>query len=233
MANRGFVAVAAAIGFASAVVGLVQAFSFSHLRRIECQYIPEATVGHSRALLPCLREIQQSVDEVVLIDWVTYVGESRTNAYGERVAIPFERRATDEAVSFHFDYLTLSTEVGAVVEDTGNADQAFREIDRAFAGDGVSVQNLDFLSDGGFVLTIYTGGGAGTSPLTIVELNRFDGWSGMVDQATGPMQVTLLAGDSRHYRLSPAPVTDDLAKQVRCAQREWPEILKFIACPFL
>lgn len=235
MANRTFVTLAAVVGFASAVVGLAQAFSFTHLRRIECHHSDPALGQRdvSGAMLPCLRDIQDSVDGTVLLDWETYVAEDRTNQYGELVGIPFDREVEDGSVSFQFDYASVALEAATTVGDTQNSEEAFSKIDHLLSSDGYSVREAYFLSDNGIALTIYTNGGAGSNPFSVVELGRWGGADSIVDQATGPFQVTLLTGDARHYRLSPAPVTDDLAREVRCARREWPDWMKFFVCPFV
>lgn len=150
MANRTFVTLAAVVGFASAVVGLAQAFSFTHLRRIEC-HRSDPALGQrdvSGAMLPCLRDIQDSVDrETVLLDWETYVRRGPYKPVQQTLGIPFDREVEDGSVSFQFDYASVALEAATTVGDTQNSEEAFSKIDHLLSSDGYSVREAYFLSD--------------------------------------------------------------------------------------
>lgn len=220
------VTLAAVVGFISAAVGLIQVFSFHQLPVVVCHHYPnDAGEDTSSTMLPCLRDLQNNVDETVLLDWATYTGDNFVNEFNVPMGKPFGRQRDGESLTFGFDYCTFAWELGSRCDRVSHD-----QITEVFS-DGTISADASGLSDNGFAVEIF-GDRAGISPLTNVQWEAQVELAPTLDIASGPFRVTRLSGHSRTYRLSPAPMTDVLERQVRCARRDWPPIAKFLLCPF-
>lgn len=222
--------IAGAIGLFSAVVGLVQAFSFEHLDTVTCHYIQPGDADND--MLACVRDIPENAGNVVMLDWQTYVGEPHPRSEPEWPRRrPFSRHEEESFIDWYFsgcdDFALELNRTCAVLDTAQNAwvddPQVKAMVEAQFSTSGAPLPNFP---DNGMSIRI-SGNGQTTNPFSSFETT--EGW----DVAHGPYQVSRRPGDgSVTYSLSPAPMTDSLSAQVRCAERDWPDWMKFLACPF-
>lgn len=225
-------AIAGVVGFLSAAIALVQAFNFTHLDRIEC-----STLGDRGRMMNCVYDLNSHIGEVVMLDWQTHVGDplpgSNENWQRRR---PFERRTEDDWVGWQLEPCTFATEIGRECAFTGDQynsgmataywEQTARRLEARFSDGALRWEDMPF-PDNGLSVRI-RGHGQVANPYSSFEIET-EGY----DIARGPYQISMSNRDANFVLwLSPAPMTDTLPAQVRCAERDWPQILKFFACPF-
>ena len=217
------------VGFLSAI----QAFSFEHLDRVECHYYADES-----NMMDCLRDLNSHVGEVVVLDWDTYVGSEIPSSNPEwKRRRPFERRIEQNYVGWHFEGCTFAQEINRSctvkcnmttgVCTNNDWESTTRILDAKFSRGRTTWADLP-LPDNGLSVRIQ-GNGQSANPYSSFEIET-EG----LDIAQGPFQISMSNRDANFILwLSPAPMTDSLASQVRCARRDWPYLLKFFVCPFV
>ncbi|MCI0627704.1 MAG: hypothetical protein L0387_39645 [Acidobacteria bacterium] len=211
---RRLATLAAVVGFISAALGLYQAFAMDHLAQIAGYY--ECRGGGETNLFEFLRDLDDHAGEVVMLQL-------------QMCAFGFNRHVTEGSVVRRFEGETFLEAVG--IEPSGfgwkqgDWDRVTPIIEDKLSGGNVTL--LDVSWDNGIGLVV-VGAGQTSNPYSSVTLG-----SEGSDQASGPFQISKQnTGESFTFVLSPAPVTDRLAAQVRCARRVWPKLVRFAVCPF-
>ena len=217
------VAVMGLVGFASATIGLVLAFSFTHLSKVE---------GRPNSVFEFLFDLNANIGKVVLLDFHMPIGQKL--GYQNRNQ-PFSRIEEGGSVAWHFDECELAKEVNrqCAFSDWNEADKehweaTVRMLENKFSDGRVSWNKLKSVIPDNGVTVILRGTGQDVNPFSSFEI----GTEG-ADIAFGPCQISKSNRDA-NFRiwLSPAPFTSELTAQVRCAQYDWPYALKFLLCPF-
>ncbi len=169
----------------------------------------------------------------MLLNWQTYAGEDIPSSNSEwRRRYPFERRTENDYVGWQFDSSTFEAELERADlnqhgSSQGDWEAKTRVIENQFPIRGTSWSDLNSIVDNGMGVRI-RGTGQTANPFSSFEIET-EGH----DIAQGPNQISISNRDAHEvYWLSPAPMTDRLAAQVRCAERSWPTALKFFVCPF-
>jgi hypothetical protein len=208
------------VGFASAAVGLVQAFSFEHLERVKCSEV-EA--------LECLAGIANHKESIILLNWdmLAYDGRANPDMLGYVTLGPFKRKEQGELVAWIFHDLEFVRGLGMSVDDWTRAsthDRVRRIIEQRLSRNGTRLEDTQMPNNGIVLSFVWK---AGANPFMIMDNVEGN------DVFRGPFQITYISNDlSDHYTLTPAPMTDSLGKQVRCANRDWTPLAKFFLCPF-
>lgn len=217
--------IVAVVGFVSATVGLIQAFSFDHLATVECHHFGPR--DNDSDMLDCLHDLEANAENVVMLDWHTYAGAELPQSSPEwRRRFPFERRVEDDYVGWQFEGLTFASEINRACAERCDWD-ALGPIEQHFSNRGTSFSDIDSIGDNGMGVRI-RGSGQSVNPFSSFEIETEGS-----DIAQGPYQISMSNRDAHEvFWLSPAPMTDRLAAQVRCAERDWPAALKFFVCPF-
>lgn len=228
-------AISGIVGFVSTTVGLVQAFSFTHLEKVECHYSDPS--DNDSDMMECLHDLNARVGQVVLLDWQTYVGQKIIGYQpGYERQRPFERRTGDGFVGWQFEGCTFTAEINRECAFTGDQydsgmataywSETARMLEARFSNGRISWDKMPF-PDNGLSVRI-RGNGQSVNPYSNFEENT-EG----ADIAQGPYQISMSNRDANFILwLSPAPMTDSLASHVRCARRDWPQLVKFFVCPF-
>jgi hypothetical protein len=213
--NKALGVIALIVGLVSAIIGLYQTFLFSHLPQVRARYACGG--GHDTNVMEFLRDLDVNSGQVVMLDF-------------NMCASDFNREVRGSAVTRFFDGETFLQAAG--VDTKRNWPRSEAEWDRATSviDDRLSVGVVsmrDISRDNGMRVTL-SGIGQTANPFSSLT----EGSEG-VDNASGPFQISIVSQyESFEYMISPAPVTDRLAAEVRCARRDWPAFAKALACPF-
>jgi hypothetical protein len=220
--------IVAAVGFISACVGLAQAFSFDHLQVIRCEY--DGPAMRSSNMAECVNQLTSNVAQVVDLRLSMYSADGGyENADYTR---PFARHELADAVQWTFTEDTFAHEVAGSTTHVDRGDLRILSYDTsAIAAHFPDYQRLkDQMAafPSGIILEVPTTRQT-ANPFSRVELVK-----GLPpDVLEGPFQISVRQVDETIVlTVSPAPMTDHLAAEVRCAKRDWPMWLKFLACPF-
>ena len=235
-------AVIGALGLFGTAVGLVGAFSFQQLQTVTCNIPQPPDRGN---IIDCLHDIRVSAGDVVLLDWTSYIGEPMPEGW-EPQRYPFLRRIDGASISWGFDLEAIAVEAcdrhpseyparrgqcGWIGSSEGyGATEAL--VAARYSAKGLSYRDIG-VPDNGLGVTI-VGGDQSVNPFSSFHSGVYrETWAGTLDRAEGPYQITLTSEDAfDSFRLSPAPMTDELARQIRCSRREWHALVRFIVCPF-
>jgi len=219
--------IAAIVGFAASIVGLIQAFSFNHIETVTCHYTSQQ--DEQSTVLECLRGLNANAGDVVMLDWQTYVGEIREPGWDEPYRLPFERRVSPDWVRWQFGASQFCEQLG-VSEQNCSGDDNFHGrvvpmLNERFSQNDTTWYDAGVLNNG-LSVTISLGIRGANPFSTVGQIEEYD-------VAQGPFQISFENSDNAgRLWLTPAPMTDALAQQVRCARRDWPGIIRFVVCPF-
>ena len=222
------------VGFISAIITLTQAYSFVHLPKVEGHYYHSDLDNNS--VFEFLFDVRANVGNVVMLDFQMYVGREIVGRGNERH--PFRRRTEGKSVGWYFHPCSFADEVGRQCAFTskeweGSARVYWREtanmLEEKFSNGRISWNELDAITPDNGLTVLIEGSGQNTNPFSSFEMN-----TEASDIASGPFQISMSNRDANFIlRLSPAPFTDGLSAQVRCAKRDWPYAVKFLLCPFV
>ncbi len=213
----------ALVGLVASLLGIWQVFSFEQLEPVACS---------EERLFECLQSSISNSGRTVLLNLKLPVS-SNEHPNG------FKRRLTEGWVGWHFDSCNFAERVGRRCTFTSEESEdgteqrewteTVRLIEGAFSDGTISWSQLKpQIPDNGLSIRILTDGQE-INPHVSFELNTEDS-----DIASGPYQISSTNRDgNRIFWLAPAPYTERLGPQVRCAQRQWPTVVKALVCPFL
>ena len=208
--------IAGAVGFASASLGLYQWFAIGHLPVIEGYYACRGG-GRGTNVFEFIKALDTYAGEVVMLRFqMCEEGFART-VNGDSVARRFESETFVEAAgidprSFEWREEGWNRVTPLIEEKLSKGTVSFSEVSW----------------DNGIGLVV-VGRDQTTNPYSTLSLG-----SEGVDSAYGPFQVSKQHGnESFSFVLSPAPTTDRLRTQVRCAAQKLPLWIRSVYCPFL
>lgn len=177
-----------------------------------------------------------------MLDFSMAIGEQIPD-YKSR-SYPFERRFVDKnIIGWHFDGCLFTKEINRTLgisrkctfsfdddehkSDVEKWNETIKIFNNFFSAGRVSYNDIA-PSENGFSLTL-EGSCQNVNPFSIFEIEN-EG----TDTAYGPFQVSSSNRDGDIIiRISPAPYTKELPAQVKCAEKDWPYLVKFFVCPFL
>lgn len=230
MQARTRISILAIVGAASAAIGLIQFFSFTHLERVNCRYIYNYEEQLNN-LMECLQRLNSLNGSVVLLDWRTTIGDKKGVHWIGNVEyyFPFNRRVDGNYIVLDLYHRTMC-EVLDVNETECERDAHQKIIDRMSA-DRLSMNGTSYNDIGRFNNGVSISLRNDNSDLN--PFSRVSNLEGMNDRATGPFQIVSEYDDgSLNIFISPAVMTDSLVSQVRCASKDWSMIVKYAVCPF-
>jgi hypothetical protein len=206
---------AGVIGFLSAALALYQWFAIGHLAEVEGRY--ECGGGYDTNVFEFIKALDTHAGEVVMLRF-------------QMCAQGFARKVTGESVERRFESETFVEAAGI---DPGSFewrqegwDRVTPLIEEKLSLGTVTMREVSW--DNGIGLAI-VGQNQTTNPYSAVSLG-----SEGVDSAYGPFQISKQRrNEGFTFVLSPAPATDRLRTQVRCAREELPLWLRSVYCPFL
>lgn len=201
------------VGFASAVVGLIRAFSFNHYEVIVCNYeAPKKT-----NILECLDRIIRNNENVILL-------------HLEISSEAFSKTQKGKYAVWQFQEDDWCRELGLSCPDTDDGMRTWHEVrpnlKYNFSANGTDWADVPF-------------GHYGTNLYLMLDEHTLNPYSDAhmdagIDIANGPFQVSQSNDDGLDkITLTPAPMTDSLGREVRCARKAWPKYVKFFLCPFI
>lgn len=208
-------AIAGFVGFLSAALGLYQTFAFNHLPRIQGYY--HCGGGNGSNVMEFLRDLDRYNGQVVMLNF-------------QMCAADFDREVHVSSITRFFEGETFLEAVGVDTQrnwppNESEWDRATTVIDARLSGGEVSMR--DIMRDNGMHVTL-SGIGQTANPFSSITVG-----SEGVDVAAGPFQISIVSGgEAMEYMISPAPITDRLPAAVRCARRDWDQLIKFLVCPF-
>lgn len=213
--NMNWKSIVVVVGFASAVVGLIRAFSFNHYEAIVCNYeAPKKT-----NILECLDRIIRNNEQVILLKLEISSGA-------------FSRTQQGKYAIWEFLPVNWCQELGLSCSDDKKdgtriwQEKVFPNLKYNFSANGTSYTDVPF-------------GHYGTFLYLMLDEHTLNPYSDAhadagIDIANGPFQVSKSNDDGvDKITLTPAPMTDSLGREVRCARKEWPKYVKFFLCPFI
>ncbi len=231
------------IGLFSGVVTLLQAYSFTQIKKVHLEYYPMSKdhypTSRDNDWFEFISDITSNVGNIVLLDFNMATGSVD---YKDR-RHPFTRRQVDtKSIGWHFDSCSFTTEINRALginrqcafakwdkNDLRNWDETTKIFDRVFSDGRVSWDSLKrSIPDNGLTFML-AGNGQAVNPFSSFEIET-EGY----DVARGPYQISASNRDANIIiRISPAPYTKELSAQVKCAKKDWPDLVKFFICPFL
>ncbi len=213
------------VGFASAVIGLIRAFSFNHYESVVCHYeAPKKT-----NIFECIDRIIRNNENVILLN--LEINQSRILPSGRSVET-FSNMLLGKYMVYKFDMESWCHELGLSCPGTVEGYRTWHEkvsqtdLKYNFSANGTDFANIPF-------------GHYGTWLYLMLDEHTLNPYSDAhVDAgiviASGPFQVSKSNDDGLdEITLTPAPMTDSLSSEVRCARRAWPKYAKFFLCPFI
>ena len=237
MERKYLAAIAGFIGFVSGAISLVQFYSFTQIQKIKLEYDPSGTKNN---LFEFIYDLNENIGNIVILDFSMPVGKQIPGYKGERH--PFYRSLIDKkSVGWHFDECSFALEVNRITNDkrecaygewneseTRRWNETIMLFNKHFSGGRIPYDKLN-IPDNGLAITL-EGSGQTINPFSSLQIEAIEGG----DMAYGPFQVSSSMDDAAGViRISPAPYTKELSAQVKCAEKDWPYLMKFFVCPFL
>ena len=240
MERKYLAAIAGLIGFVSGAISLIQFYSFTHIQKIKLEYDPGSTKNN---LFEFIYDISKNDGNIVMLDFSMPIGEQIPHYEAEGHRYPFHRSLIDKkSVGWQFDGCSFTSEINRILHDNRKCaygkwneyetkmwNDTIKLFDKYLSAGSVQYDKLDLIiPDNGLYLTI-EGSRQSVNPFSIFEIEDEGN-----DNAYGPFQVSSSYRDAGiSIRISPAPYTKELPAQVKCAEKDWPYLVKFFACPFL
>lgn len=206
---------AGVVGFISAALALYQWFAIGHLPEVEGHY--ECGGGYDTNVFEFIKALDTHAGEVVMLRFQMCEDGFARTVRGDSVERRFESETFVEAAGIDPRSFEWRQE---------GWDRVTPLIEDKLSRGTVTMSEVSW--DNGIGLVV-VGENQTTNPYSTVSLG-----SEGVDSAYGPFQISKQRrSESFAFVLSPAPTTDRLRTQVRCARQELPLWLRSVYCPFL